>query len=109
MILFDIVIVTVSNVPLGVMYVYLISKAIGSRITLLENMIFLLTQLLSATQVFGSFYFYLIISSAFRKNVKNMLCSIACFWKPRAMRQVEPTNRAIGPTMIEVKSRNTAV
>lgn len=90
MILFDVVIVAVSNAPQGLLYVYLVSKINMSRTTSMESLISVLTQLLSATQAFGSFYFYLIVSTAFRNNVSNMLWRLFGFWKVRRRGQIIP-------------------
>ena len=78
MILLDVVVVALSNIPLGIFYMYAVTNSGNQLPSSLENLFFLLAQLLSSTQPAGCFYFYLIISSAFRANAKRMFC----FWKP---------------------------
>lgn len=83
MILLDIIIVALSNIPQGLLYIYLVTKVETVGMTLTESLLNTLAQLLSALLAFGSFYFYLIVSSTFRNNISNMLRYILCFWKPR--------------------------
>ena len=97
MILLDIIVEALSNIPMGSFSIYAIINSANRLYTATEILLITLAQLLSTTQVFGSFYFYLAISPAFRTNVKNMLRNVICFWKPRMMNQVAPSTQ-IGVT-----------
>lgn len=96
MILLDVVVVVLSNVPFGMYLIYVATNVTNRRFTAIETLLIVVFQLISAIQVFGSFYFYLIVSSAFRHNVKNMLCNLVCFWKPRTMHQIAPSVHTVG-------------
>ena len=100
MILLDVVIVAVSNAPLGLFFTYIVSS--GRRgLTPTEELVYVVVRLLSTTQVFSSYYLYLIISSTFRKNVKKILRKILFFWKIRVTNQVVPS---VG-TVIEFQNK----
>ena len=90
MILLDVVVVSISNIPFGLFLIYVVTNALDRGFTPTETLLIIVAQLISTIQVFGSFYFYLIISSAFRTNVNNMLCKMICFWKPRPTHQIAP-------------------
>ena len=96
MILLDVVIVSLSNVPFGMFLIYGVTKALNRFLTPTETLLFTLAQLIGSIQVFGSFYFYLLVSSAFRNNVQNMLRNTICFWKPRLTRRIFPSISAPG-------------
>ena len=107
MILLDVVLVILSSVPLGSFLMYAVTKDTNRIFTPTEGLLIVLAQLLTAIQAFGSFYFYLIVSPAFRNNVRNMLRDILCFWKPRNMNQVAPST--VTATAIPTKTINATV
>lgn len=106
MILSDVTVMAVSNLPVGIFLLYAVTTIRSFSFTPTEMLFGTLTQLASSIQTFGSFYFYLMISSTFRKNVKNMLFNLIYFWKPRAARQVAPSGRTGAITAIQTKTRN---
>ena len=91
MILLDVIVVALSNIPYGMFLIHVATNVTNRRFTAIETLLIVLAQLISAIQVFGSFYFYLIVSSAFRNNVKKMLCNFICFWIPRITHQIAPS------------------
>ena len=91
MILLDVIVVAISNMPIGVFLIYAVTNSSSTAFTPIQTLLIITTQLISTIQVFGSFYFYLLVSSAFRNNVKNMLRNIFCFWKPRTTHQISPS------------------
>lgn len=91
MILLDVIVVGLSNIPLGMFLIYAVTKAMNRLFTPTESLLIILAQLISTFQVFGSFYLYLMVSSVFRNNVKKLLYNIICFWKPRKMHLVAPS------------------
>ena len=96
MILLDVIVVAFSNVPIGVFLIYVVTNSSSTAFTPIQTLLIITTQLISTIQVFGSFYFYLLVSSTFRNNVKNMLRNIFCFWKPRTTHQVSPSVAGTG-------------
>lgn len=96
MILLDIMVVALSNLPLGIFLSYVAPKFSTGRFTPIESLLITVTQLLRSTQAFGSFYFYMIVSLTFRNNVKNMLRNIFCFWKPKRRHQIAPSVQTAG-------------
>lgn len=96
MILLDVVVVALSNIPLGMFLIYAVTKAMNRLFTPTENLLVILAQLISTFQVFGSFYLYLMVSSVFRNNVKMLLHNIICFWKPEINRQIAPSALTAG-------------
>lgn len=96
MILMDIVVVALSNIPLGVFLSYVAPKFSTGRFTPIESLLITVTQLVRTTQAFGSFYFYMIVSSTFRNNVRNMLRNVFCFWKPKRTHPIAPSVQTAG-------------
>lgn len=78
MILMDVIVVTISSVPMGCYLIYLVIQSSNRLFTPLETLFIYLIQLISSTQSAGSFYFYLWISPAFRNNIKSMLLKVFC-------------------------------
>ena len=91
MILLDVIVVALSNIPLGSFYIYAVTKGATVAFTPTESLLYILTPLVSTIQASGSFYLYMIASSAFRSNVKNMLRDILCFWKSRVAPRIAPS------------------
>lgn len=102
MILLDIFVVALSNIPLGMFLIYVVAKVGNRRFTSVEILLVTLAQIISTIQIFGSFYFYLAVSSTFRNNVNSMLRNIICFWKPATTHQIAPSVQTAGvqPTVI---------
>lgn len=78
MILLDIFIVVISNVPMGCFLIYAVAYTSNRLFTPVETLLIYLAQLLSSTQSCGSFYFYFIVSPAFRRNIRQMILKIFC-------------------------------
>lgn len=91
MILLDIAVVSLSNIPLGMFLLYAGTKTSNSPFTTIETLLVITAQLISTIQVFGSFYFYMFISSAFRNNVKKLLYSIVCCGKTNTEHRIGPS------------------
>lgn len=96
MILLDIAVVSLSNIPLGMFLIYAGTKTSSSPFTTIETLLVITAQLISTIQVFGSFYFYMFVSSAFRNNVKKLLYSIVCCGKINIEHRVGPSTLSVG-------------
>ena len=96
MIFLDIAVVSLSNIPLGMFLLYAGTKTSNSPFTTIETLLIIIAQLISTIQVFGSFYFYMIVSSAFRNNVKKLLHSIVCCGKPNIGHRIGPSTLSGG-------------
>ena len=96
MILLDVFVVALSNIPMGMFLIYVVTHVGNRRFAPVEILLVTLAQIISTIQIFGSFYLYLAVSSAFRNNVKNMLRNIICFWKPTATHQIAPSVQTAG-------------
>ena len=88
MILLDVIVVALSNIPLGCFIIYASKNCANRPLTPTEGLFGIVTQLIGTAQASGSFYFYVIVSSALRTNVKIMLSNVLCFWKPRTTNQI---------------------
>ena len=97
MILLDVLVVTISNLPIGCYLIYVVTKSGNRLFTPVETLLIYMSQLLSSIQSAGSFYFYLTVSSAFRKNVKAMLGKVLCCGKWIARVDVEPAVTSTAP------------
>ena len=105
MILLDVVVVTISNLPLGCFIIYAVTNASNRLFTPTETLLIYLVQLLTAAQSSGSFYLYLVVSPAFRTNIKLMLAKLLCGWTPAARNAVVPvsaTAPAPRTTMVQI-------
>ena len=91
MILLDVMVVALSNIPLEMFLIYAMKKAMNRLFTPNETLLVTLAQLISTFQVFRSFYFYLAISSVFRNNIKKLLYNIIYFGKSRTAHQIAPS------------------
>ena len=96
MILLDVIVVALSNMPIGAFFIYAVTKRSNTTYTPIDMLLIIMAQLISAIQAFGSFYFYLLVSSTFRNNVKNMVRNIFCFWEPRTTHRVSPSVAGTG-------------
>ena len=95
MILLDVAVVTISNVPTGCYLIYVVTKSGNRLFTPVETLLIYMTQILSSTQSCGSFYFYLTVSSAFRKNIRAMLVNVFCCGKVIARADVGPISATV--------------
>ena len=73
MILLDVVVVTISNLPLAIFLIYAAVQTSGRWFTPVESLLLYVAQIISSIQSCGSFYFYLMFSPAFRQNIIMML------------------------------------
>lgn len=96
MILLDIAVVSLSNIPLGMFLLYAGTRNSSARFTAIEALLIVTTQLISTVQVFGSFYFYMLVSSTFRNNVKKLLYRIFCCGKTNGEHRVGPLTVTVG-------------
>lgn len=78
MILLDVIVVVMSNVPMGCFLIYAVAYTSNRLFTPVETLLIYLAQLLSSTQSCGSFYFYFCVSPAFRNNIRAMLVRVFC-------------------------------
>ncbi len=90
MIILDVIVVGISNISLGGVYLYEIAINTIQLFAPTTYFIFTIAQLISATQSCASFYLYLIISSTFRKNIKIMLSKTCCFWNQTMKHRIAP-------------------
>ena len=78
MVLIEILIVCLSSIPLGCFQVYTIVIDVMVLYTVKYSFAYYIINLISTTQSWASFYVYLFVSPAFRKNTQILTRKIFC-------------------------------
>ena len=95
MILLDIIVVAVSNIPVACFFIYAVTQGTNRQFKPIETLIVFIAQCLSSLQSSISFYIYLTVSRTFRKNIQAILLMMLCCGKKQHDATVFPVSATV--------------